>query len=180
MTTYDLANDRITDELENNKIDNTTENTNANNYAKNIMISYEEQEKDMNRPQQQRPDRPPQQAQQYQQAQQAQQARQRPEPPMQPMHDQYQPPIPTQTQQPFPQQSQYMNVNQTASSSSKNGDYTGIDTGDNLSPLDTAFNNTIKAHHTERQSPPKVNSAPQMNDSVSPYSASNVDNFSLF
>jgi hypothetical protein len=93
------------------------------------------------------------------------------------MQQEYQPPAPPQTQHPIPQQSQYMNVNQMQPAEAVNGEYTGFDTTDNLSPLDTAFNNTIKA---PMRSSPNVNSAPQMNDSVSPYSDSNVDKFSLF
>ncbi len=156
MTTYDLANERITDDLANNKIDNTTDNTNANNYAKNIMKSYEEQENDLHK--RQEPSMP----------------QQRQEPSMQ---NQYHPPVPPQTQQSYPQQSQYMSANQMPPSSPTNGEYTGFDTADNLSSLDTAFNNTIKE---AMRTPANVNSAPKMNDNVSPYSASNVDNFSLF
>lgn len=159
MTTYDLANERITDDLANNKIDNTTDNTNANNYAKNIMKSYEEQENGSHGSQRQEPPMP--------------QQRQEPRP----MQQEYQPPVPPQTQHSIPQQSQYMNVNQMQSASPSNGEYTGFDTADNLSPLDTAFNNTIKA---PMRSSPNVHSTPQMNDNVSPYTDSNVDKFSLF
>ena len=181
MTTYDLANERIADDIANNKIDDTTDNTNANNYAKNIMKSYEEQENELQNPQSQ-----------YRQAQhsepsmhqapQPSQPSQQPPPqpqqlPEQPMARQYQPPVPPQTQSPIPQQSQYMNVNQMQPASPANGEYTGFDTSDNLSPLDSAFNNTIKA---PMRPSPAVNSAPQMNDNVSPYSDSNVDKFSLF
>jgi hypothetical protein len=187
MTTYDLANERITEDIANNKIDDTTDNTNANNYAKNIMKSYEEQENELQNSssqyrQAQHPEpsmyqapQPPQSSQQPQQPQQPHQPQQqRPE---QPMPHQYQPPVPPQTQPPIPQQSQYMNVNQTLPASPANGEYTGFDTSDNLSPLDSAFNNTIKE---AMRTPANVNSAPKMNDNVSPYSASNVDNFSLF
>ena len=167
MTTYDLANERITDDLANNKIDNTTDNTNANNYAKNIMKSYEDQENDTHS-QRQEPPMP-------QQRQEPPMPQQRPVVP--PMQQEYQPPVPPQTQHPIPQQSQYMNVNQMQPASPTNGEYTGFDTADNLSPLDTAFNNTIKA---PMRSPPNVHSTPLMNDNVSPYSDSNVDKFSLF
>ena len=167
MTTYDLANERITDDLANNKIDNTTDNTNANNYAKNIMKSYEDQENDTHS-QRQEPPMP-------QQRQEPPMPQQRPVVP--PMQQEYQPPVPPQTQHPIPQQSQYMNVNQMQPASPSNGEYTGFDTADNLSPLDTAFNNTIKA---PMRSPPNVHSTPLMNDNVSPYSDSNVDKFSLF
>ena len=171
MTTYDLANERITDDLVKNKIDDTTDNTNANNYAKNIMSSSEEQENIMHTSPmpQQRPEPP-----MPQQRPEPHMPQRRPEPPMQ---EQYQPPPPPQTQQSFPQQSQYMNANQMPFSSPTNGEYTGFDTTDNLSSLDTAFNNTIKA---PMQTPANVNSAPKMNDNVAPYSVSNVDNFSLF
>ena len=181
MTTYDLANERITEDIANNKIDDTTDNTNANNYAKNIMKSYEEQENELQNSssqyrQVQNPEpsmyqapQPPQSPQSPQQPQQ-----QRPE---QPMPHQYQPPVPPQTQPPIPQQSQYMNVNQTLPASPANGEYTGFDTSDNLSPLDSAFNNTIKA---PMRPSPSVNSVPKMNENVSPYSDSNVDKFSLF
>ena len=174
MTTYDLANERITDDLANNKVDNTTDNTNANNYAKNIMKSYEDQENDMHSShsshssQRQEPPMP-------QQRQEPPMPQQRPVVP--PMQQEYQPPVPPQTQHPIPQQSQYMNVNQMQPASPTNGEYTGFDTADNLSPLDTAFNNTIKA---PMRSPPNVHSTPLMNDNVSPYSDSNVDKFSLF
>jgi len=174
MTTYDLANERITDDLANNKIDNTTDNTNANNYAKNIMKSYEEQENDLHKrqepPMPQQRQEPP----MHQQRQEPPMPQQRQEPPMQ---NQYHPPVPPQTQQSYPQQSQYMSANQIPPSSPTNGEYTGFDTTDNLSSLDTAFNNTIKE---AMRTPANVNSAPKMNDNVSPYSASNVDNFSLF
>jgi hypothetical protein len=70
-----------------------------------------------------------------------------------------------------------MNVNQTLPASPANGEYTGFDTSDNLSPLESAFNNTIKA---PIRPSPSVNSSPKMNDNVSPYSDSNVDKFSLF
>ena len=171
MTTYDLANERITDDLVKNKIDDTNDNTNANNYAKNIMQSYEEQENVQ--PQQryeppmpqQRPEPPMQ-----------QESQQLPMPPMPPTQ-QYKPPVPPQTQAPFPQQSQYMNVNQSLTSSHSNGEYTGFDTTDNLSPLDSAFNNTIKA---PMRPSPAVNSTPKMNDNIAPYTDSNVDKFSLF
>jgi hypothetical protein len=176
MTTYDLANERISDDLEKNKIDNTTDNTNANNYAKNIMSSSEEHENVMHTSQTHQRPVPP-------------MPQQRPTPPTPPtppmsqqlqeppMHEQYQPPVPPQTQTPFPQQSQYMNFNQSLPVSQTNGEYTGFDTTDNLSPLDSAFNNTIKA---PVRSSPAVNSAPKMNDNVSPYTDSNVDKFSLF
>jgi hypothetical protein len=42
MTTYDMANERISEDIANNKVDATSDNMNANNYAKNIMRTYEE------------------------------------------------------------------------------------------------------------------------------------------
>ena len=182
MTTYDLANERIADDIANNKIDDTTDNTNANNYAKNIMKSYEEQENELQNPQSQYRQAQHSEPSMHQAPQPSQQPSQQPSPqpqqlPEQPMARQYQPPGPPQTQSPIPQQSQYMNVNQMQPASPANGEYTGFDTSDNLSPLDSAFNNTIKA---PMRPSPAVNSAPQMNDNVSPYSDSNVDKFSLF
>ena len=110
------------------------------------------------------------------QMQPSQPSQQIPQPPAQ----QYQPPVPPQTQYPVPQQSQHMNVNQMHPSSQESngngGSYTGFDTTDNLSPLDSAFN-TMKL---PMRLPANVNSAPRMNDNVVPNDASNIDKFSLF
>ena len=69
-----------------------------------------------------------------------------------------------------------MNVNYNNGGDASDGSYTGFDTTDNLSPLDSAFN-TMKL--PMRQSA-NVNSTPRMNDSVAPNDASNIDKFSLF
>jgi hypothetical protein len=171
MSNYDLANERITEDIANNNVDNA----NANTYAKNIMKSYEQDKQTNNRHEIQE---------QMQQQQQMQQS-----PPAQ----QYQPPVPPKTQYPVPQQSQHMNTNQMHSSSHEafgcggsvggnnggsngnSGSYTGFDTTDNLSPLDSAFN-TMKLP----MQLPSTHNAPRMNDNVAPNDASNIDKFSLF
>jgi hypothetical protein len=167
MTNYDLANERIADDLENNKVDTTTDNINANNYAKNIMNSYE---KDI--------DNSPHLAHERQEHQQ--------EPMLPPMStprqdmssSQYLPPVPPQQQQPVPQQSQHMNVVQQVQQSSQqpmNGDYTGFDSSDNLSPLDSSFT-PIKEPIRQRAN---VNSDPRTNETVEPYTNEN-EMFSSF
>jgi hypothetical protein len=158
MTTYDMANERISDDLVNNKIDKTTENINANNYAKNIMATYEEDVISQQNPSQQNP------------------SQQNPIQEHPPQQQQYQPPMPPHEKQPFPQQSQHINANEFSSTQSNNGNYTGFDMSDNLSTLDSAFN-TIKV---PTQSRTNFNSTPQMNDSVAPFTSSNIDKFSLF
>lgn len=172
MSNYDLANERITEDIANNNVDNA----NANTYAKNIMKSYEQDKQTNNN----RPEIQEQMQQQQQQPQQMQQS-----PPAQ----QYQPPVPPKTQYPVPQQSQHMNTNQMHSSSHEafgcggsvggsngnSGSYTGFDTTDNLSPLDSAFN-TMKLP----MQLPSTHNAPRMNDNVAPNDASNIDKFSLF
>ena len=177
MTTYDMANERISDDLINNKIDNTSDNTNANNYAKNIMNTYEEDvtiTKQQTQPQ-------------YQQSQLQSQYQQEPPPQRQyqqepPPQRQYQPPVPPREQQPFPQQSQHMNANELSSEQSNDGNYSGFDMSDNLSSLDSAFNSMKVSTRT----PTNVNSTPQLNkpdvndENVAPFSASNIDKFSLF
>jgi hypothetical protein len=164
MSNYDLANERITEDIATNNVDNA----NANTYAKNIMKSYE-QDKQTNHTRHE--------------LQEQMQPSQTSQPPMQqqqsPPAQQYQPPVPHQTQYPVPQQSQHMNVNQMYPSSqeggSDSGGYTGFDTSDNLSPLDTAFN-TMKLPMRL----PATHNAPRMNDNVAPNDASNIDKFSLF
>jgi hypothetical protein len=167
MSNYDLANERISEDIANNNVDNA----NANTYAKNIMKSYEQDKQTAHNrheiQEQMQPSQPTQHSQPSQQI---------PQPPAQ----QYQPPVPPQTQYPVPQQSQHMNVNQMHPSSQESngngGSYTGFDTTDNLSPLDSAFN-TMKL---PMRLPANVNSAPRMNDNVVPNDASNIDKFSLF
>jgi hypothetical protein len=146
MSSYDLANERISDDLVKNNVDNT----NANNYAKDIMNSYE---KDPDISHSEQSEHLPMQ-----------------QPPVQ----QYQPPIPPQTQPSIPQQSQH----EVSSSSqpSTNGNYTGFDRSDNLSPLETAFH-TIKAPVKQ---PANINSGPRMNDTVEPYTTEKTEMFSLF
>ena len=164
MSNYDLANERISEDIANNNVDNA----NANSYAKNIMKSYEQDKQTAhNRHEMQE---------QMQPSQPSQPSQQIPQPPAQ----QYQPPVPPRTQYPVPQQSQHMNVNQMHPSSQESngngGSYTGFDTTDNLSPLDTAFN-TMKL---PMRQPANVNSTPRMNDNVAPNDVSNIDKFSLF
>jgi hypothetical protein len=164
MSNYDLANERITEDIANNNVDNA----NANTYAKNIMKSYEQDKQTNN-------NRPEIQEQMQQQQQQMQQS-----PPAQ----QYQPPVPPKTQYPVPQQSQHMHPSSheafgcggsVGGSNGNSGSYTGFDTTDNLSPLDSAFN-TMKLP----MQLPSTHNAPRMNDNVAPNDASNIDKFSLF
>ena len=115
MSTYDLANERITDDSVKNEIDNT----NANSYAKDLMNSYEKGEGVAHSVQSEQPPM----HQQYQ-------------PPIPP---QTQPSIPQQSQHMDLHQSQV-----SSSPRSGDGSYTGFDPSDNLSPLETAFH-TIKA-----------------------------------
>lgn len=164
MSNYDLANERITEDIATNNVDNA----NANTYAKNIMKSYE-QDKQTNHTRHELQE----QMQPMQTSQTSQTSQQQQSPPAQ----QYQPPVPPQTQYPVPQQSQHMNVNQMHPSSHEGGSssYTGFDTSDNLSPLDTAFN-TMKLPMRL----PATHNAPRVNDNVAPNDASNIDKFSLF
>jgi hypothetical protein len=178
MTTYDMANERISDDLVNNKIDKTTENINANNYAKNIMATYEQDVISKENPSQQNPSQqnPSQQNPSQQNPSQQNPSQQNPIQEHPPQQQQYQPPMPPREQQPFPQQSQHMNANEFSSTQSNNGNYTGFDMSDNLSTLDSAFN-TMKV---PIQSRTNVNSTPRMNDSVTPFTSPNIDKFSLF
>jgi len=155
MTNYDLANERISEDIANSKVDTTNDNTNANNYAKNIMNSYEQ---DSN---------------QLQQSQRQQE---------------YRPPVPPRQDSPVPQQSQHMNYSAHslpshstggAASASGVGDYTGFDSSDNLSPLDTAFN-IIKEPAQQQRQRGNVNTGPRSNDTVEPYSGIDADTFSSF
>ena len=161
MSNYDLANERITEDIANNNVDNA----NANTYAKNIMKSYEQDKQtNNNRPEIQ------------EQMQQQQQQQQQQSPPAQ----QYQPPVPPKTQYPVPQQSQHMHPSPRedfggGNSNGVSGSYTGFDTMDNLSPLDSAFN-TMNLPMQR----PSTHNAPRMNDNVAPNDASNIDKFSLF
>jgi hypothetical protein len=176
MTTYDLANERISDDIVNNKVDNTSENTNANNYAKNIMTTYED---DVNISKQSYQKQPLYEEPQYQHQQSLPQ-HQEPSP----LHQsQYQPPMPHHEQQPFPQQSQHISANELPSEQTTDGNYSGFDMSDNLSSLDSAFNSM----KVQTRSPANVNSSQQKNennmnndDNVAPFTASNIDKFSLF
>jgi hypothetical protein len=144
MSSYDLANERITDDLRNNM-----DTTDANNYAKNMMKSSEQ---DLNIKELQ-----PQQAQQVQQ---------------------YTPPVPPQSQSQVPQQSQHMIANQTPSIQQFDGSYSGFDSTDKLSSLDTAFNTKM---HVEQLT--NANSSARKNDilNVEAYiPESNIDKFSAF
>ena len=164
MTNYDLANERISEDIANSKVDTTTDNTNANNYAKNIMNSYEQDSNQQSQLQHQH-----QQSQlQHQQSQQLQQ--------------EYRPPVPHRQDSPVPQQSQHMNYSAhslPSHSTAGVGDYTGFDSSDNLSPLDTAFN-IIKEPAQQQRQRGNVNTGPRSNDTVEPYSGVDADTFSSF
>ena len=164
MTNYDMANERISDDLSNNKIDTTTDNINANNYAKNIMNSYEQ---DLNNPQHSHHE-------QHEQHEQHERNMRNEEPVM--SSAQYQPPVPPRQQPPVPQQSQHMNVNQQSSSQPMMGSYTGFDTSDNLSPIDASFN-TIKEPVRQRAN---INSSMRTNETVEPYSDVETEMFASY
>lgn len=160
MSNYDLANERITEDIANNNVDNA----NANTYAKNIMKSYEQDKQTNNNHREIQ-----------EQMQPSQPSQQIPQPPAQ----QYQPPVPPQTQYPVPQQSQHMYPSSHEAFGGNgggvsNGSYTGFDTTGNLSPLESAFDTKIPT------SLPPTHNAPRMNDNVAPNDASNIDKFSLF
>jgi hypothetical protein len=153
MSTYDLANERVNDDLVSNNIDST----NANSYAKNIMNIYEN---DLNNSNDKQP---------YHDQSQHNQSKN-----MGDHLQQYQPPIPNQSQSTVPQQSQHIDTTKISSSPNVNENYNAFDPSDNLSPLDTAFN-TIKTH--EKQ---PINVKHVHVNNVEPYSDSNIDKFSLF
>ena len=115
MSTYDLANERIADDLVKNDVDKSD----ANNYEKDLMNSYEN---DTGISHSVQSEQPPMQ-QQYQT----------------PIPPQTQSSIPQQSQHMDLHQ-----VQVPPASPSTNGGYTGFDPHDNLSPLESAFN-TIKA-----------------------------------
>jgi hypothetical protein len=169
MTSYDLANERISEDIANSKIDTTTDNTNANNYAKNLMTSYEQDSMNPSRQQQN----------QQQQQQQQQTPHERHE------SQEYRPPVPPSQDSPGPQQSQHMNyspqssVQSSVQSSGGNGNYTGFDSTDNLSPLDTAFN-VIKEPAQQQRQRGNVNGGSRTNDIVEPYDGVEADSFSSF
>ena len=162
MTSYDLANERITDDIANSKVDATTDNTNANNYAKSLMNSYEQDSAHLQQQQQQTPHE---------------------------RHEsqEYRPPVPPRQDSPVPQQSQHMNYSSASSASPAssqqsaggNGNYTGFDSMDNLSPLDTAFN-VIKEPAQQQRQRGNVNGGPRTNDTVEPYTGVEADTFSSF
>lgn len=154
MSTYDLANERVSDDLVSNNVDSTS----ANSYAKNIMSIYEN---DLNNPKEQ-------------QLSNDLSLHHSPDNSVEHSPQQYQPPLPHQSQSTVPQQSQHMDVHISPSSQPGNGNYNGFDSSDNLSPLDTAFN-TIKTH--EKQ---PANVRPAQVNNVEPYTDSNIDKFSLF
>ena len=165
MTSYDMANERISEDIANNKIDDTADNTNANNYAKNIMKTYEQEEHSYQPRQPSQPSQP--------QSQQPQQPSEQYH--MTSLAQQYQPPVPPPQQSPVPQQSQHQRPQQSAAAASSNGSYTGFDSTDNLSPLDADFM-TVK----EVRRPANVHSESRMSDTVEPYSDSNMEMFSSF
>jgi hypothetical protein len=94
---------------------------------------------------------------------------------------QYLPPVPPTQQQQFPQQSQHMNVAQQVQQVQQSpqqpmsGSYTGFDSSDNLSPLDTSFT-PIKEPMRQRAN---VNSDTRTNETVEPYT-NDSDMFSSF
>ena len=188
MTSYDMANERITDDIINNKVDNTTENIKANDYAKNIMTTYEDDSKSSKQMPRQQPQyqEPQYQQQQYQEppphreSSSIQQQYQEPPPPRRessPTQQQYQPPMPPSEQQPFPQQSQHMKSNELPSLQSNDGNYSGFDMSDNLSSLDSAYS-SMKVQ--TRPPAANVNSTPQVNGNIEAFYPSNIDKFSLF
>jgi uncharacterized membrane protein len=192
MTNYDLANERISDDLEKNKVDNTTDNINANNYAKNIMNSYEEDENnpyhsandyhDQHNYHDQRDQRD--QRDQHDQHDQHDENeehdhREQNEQYMRTMSQQdssspqYLPPMLQSKQPQIPQQSQHMNVNQQSqhmnvNQQSINGSYTGFDSSDNLSPLDTPL--TYMNEVAQQQQHPNVNSHSRNNENIEAFS----------
>jgi len=161
MTSYDLANERISEDIANSKVDTTTDNTNANNYAKNLMTSYEQDSMNPSRQQQQQTPHERHESQEYR------------------------PPVPPRQDSPVPQQSQHMNyspqssVQSSVQSSGGNGNYTGFDSTDNLSPLDTAFN-VIKEPAQQQRQRGNVNGGSRTNDIVEPYDSVEADSFSSF
>lgn len=156
MTNYDMANERINEDIANNKVDDTNDNTNANNYAKNIMNTYEQD---------------------------AMSASPASSAPLAPLSQQYQPPVPPKQQPPIPQQSQHMMVSPhqvpaNAVASSGASAYTGFDASDNLAPLDASF---VPVKQPMRQSQrANPNSDPRTNDTVEPYSNEENELFSPF
>ena len=165
MTSYDLANERISEDIANSKVDATTDNTNANNYAKSLMNSYEQ---DSMLPQQQQTPHERHESQEYR------------------------PPVPPRQDSPVPQQSQHMNYSSASSASPSasqaspsqqsaggNGNYTGFDSTDNLSPLDTAFN-VIKEPAQQQRQRGNVNGGARTNDTVEPYDGIEAESFSSF
>jgi|UniRef100_A0A6C0LYF4 hypothetical protein len=144
MSTYDLANERVSEDTATNNVNSTD----ANSYAKNIMNMYEN---DLNNPKEQQLSN---------------------EHSAEHLPQQYQPPVPQQTQSTVPQQSQHMDVHQLHSSQPVNGNYNGFDSSDNLSPLDTAFN-TFKTHEKQpvNARPAEVNNVePYTNDNIDKFS----------
>jgi hypothetical protein len=179
MTNYDLANERISDDLEKNKVDLTTDNINANNYAKNIMHSYEE---DVNSPYHSTNDYHHQhdhneqneeneENEENDENERSEQYRRTMLQQQDTSSQQYLPPMLHSQQQQIPQQSQHMNVNQQ----SINGSYTGFDSSDNLSPLDlplTHMNEPMQQqrHQQHPQQHPNVNSHSRNNEIIEPFS----------
>jgi uncharacterized protein YxeA len=164
MTNYDLANERITEDIANNKVDETTDNANANNYAKNIMKTYEQENQQTHhlQPSQQYPSPTPQMSEQS-------------------LAQQYQPPVPPQQQLPMPQQSQHQRPQPQQSAAhaahaASAGSYTGFDAADNLAPLDADF--TSMKEVVRR--PANVHSEARMSDNVEPYSDLDAEQFSSF
>ena len=122
MSSYDMANERISENIENSKVDKD----NANKYAVNIMKQYENDVNNNRSSQQhhqpqQHIQQEPQHIQQEPQ-QESQHMQQSPQHMQQsPQHIQQSPPIHNMETQPFPQMS--------------NNDLIGFDHNDNLSPL---------------------------------------------
>jgi hypothetical protein len=186
MTSYDMANERISNDMINNKIDTTSDNVNANNYAKNIMTTYEEDTKTSKQMPRQQPQYQQQQYQepqyqepQYKEPQYKEPQYQEPPPPRRessPSQQQYQPPMPPREQQPFPQQSQHMKSNELPSAQSNDANYSGFDMSDNLSSLDSAFSSM----KVQTRPPVNVNSTPPSNEIIEAFYPSNIAKFGLF
>jgi hypothetical protein len=70
-------------------------------------------------------------------------------------------------------------VQSSVQSSGGNGNYTGFDSTDNLSPLDTAFN-VIKEPAQQQRQRGNVNGGSRTNDIVEPYDGVEADSFSSF
>jgi hypothetical protein len=145
MTNYDMANERITEDIANNKVDDTTDNINANNYAKNIMNTYEQ---DLNN----QPQSP------------------RNSSPM--LQQEYQPPVPPTQQPPVPQQSQHMSVAPAATANGYTGfdasdNYAPLDAS--FVPVKQPMRQPQSQQQPQQSQRANGNSDPRTNETVEPY-----------